>query len=114
MPSMSTERWKEQYGRVAAEAMACGRLVIASDSGSLPELVGEAGIIIPQTELPRLDRELARVLDDPSLVQRIGAKAAERARAELAIPVQAVRMHEQFIKWARPSRAPSAAAAAIG
>jgi glycosyltransferase involved in cell wall biosynthesis len=104
MPSQSTERWKEQYGRVAAETMACGRLVVVSDSGALPELVGDAGIVVPEKELSELDRELARVLDGPELIQRYGSRAAARALSELSLPVQCARMHEQFLHWATPSR----------
>lgn len=42
-PSMTTRTWKEQFGRVPVQAMAHGAAVIASDSGSLREVVGDAG-----------------------------------------------------------------------
>ena len=103
MPSVETPRWKEQYGRVAAEAMACGRLVIVSDSGSLPELVGDAGVVVPQRDLPSLHEVLERVLDEPELRQRLGSAAASRALHSLSMPVQCRLMHEQFSRWDRPS-----------
>lgn len=104
MPSLSTDRWKEQYGRVAAESMACGRTVVVSDSGALPELAGDAAVVVPEAELPDLDRHLTRVLENPELRRTLGARASERALATLSIPVQCDLMHQQFSNWATPSK----------
>ena len=46
VPSLETAGWIEQFGRVAVEAMASGVTVVASDSGSLPEVVGDAGLLV--------------------------------------------------------------------
>src|SRR5207248_7375754 len=42
-PSLTTPRWKEQFGRMLVEAMACGVPVIGSDSGEIPNVIGDAG-----------------------------------------------------------------------
>jgi glycosyltransferase involved in cell wall biosynthesis len=54
MPSISTPLWSEQYGRVAAEAMACGRVVVASGSGALPMLLNGYGILFPEGDVDAL------------------------------------------------------------
>ena len=113
MPSRSNARWKEQYGRVAQEAMACGRTVVVSSSGALPELVGDAGIVVPEDQLDQLDVTLRRVLDDPSLRERLGRQAAERAHGALSLDVQVRLLHEQFARWATPSSTGRVAAARV-
>ena len=47
LPSESTPLWKEQFGHVLIEAMACGVPVVGSDSGAIPEVIGEAGLLFP-------------------------------------------------------------------
>lgn len=61
LPSVSTPVWKEQYGRVVPEAFACGKDVVVTDCGSLPELSDKHGIIFPQgnsTSLKGIIKEL--------------------------------------------------------
>jgi len=48
LPSRTTARWKEQFGRVIIEAHACATPVIGSDSGAIPEVVGAGGIIVKE------------------------------------------------------------------
>ncbi len=43
LPSLTMPNWKEQFGRVIVEAMACGVPVLGSDSGEIPVLIGETG-----------------------------------------------------------------------
>ena len=40
--------WKEQFGHVIIEAMACKVPVIGSDSGEIPHVIGDAGLIFPE------------------------------------------------------------------
>jgi glycosyltransferase involved in cell wall biosynthesis len=68
----------EGFGLTALEAMACGAPVVVSDRGSLPEVVGEAGVVTEPTPTAIADA-LRRVLSDPELARRLSA--AGRARA---------------------------------
>lgn len=72
----------EGFGFPAAEAMACGAPVVASDGGALPEVVGEAGLVVPAGNAPALAGAMARVLDDPALARRLGDSGSERARQQ--------------------------------
>jgi glycosyltransferase involved in cell wall biosynthesis len=69
IPSISTEFWIEQYGRVAPEAMACEKLVIASNTGALPELVGNSGILVKENDEIALKNAIYDVLTNPEKFQ---------------------------------------------
>ena len=45
LPSETRSNWREQFGRVIVEAMSCGVPVIGSDSGEIPTVLGDAGLI---------------------------------------------------------------------
>jgi glycosyltransferase involved in cell wall biosynthesis len=56
IPSRTTPSWKEQFGRVAAEAMAAGVPVVAYASGALPEVIGDAGLLVSEGDRLALQR----------------------------------------------------------
>jgi glycosyltransferase involved in cell wall biosynthesis len=67
IPSLPTPRWKEQFGRVAVEAMASGVPVVASADGSLPEVVGPGGILVPPGDPDALADAINQLLEHPEL-----------------------------------------------
>lgn len=81
LPSRTTERWKEQFGRVLIEAMACGVPVIGSDSGEIPHVVGDAGLIVPEGDGPALARALQRLAAGPDLRADLARRGRERVLA---------------------------------
>jgi len=84
VPSLTTRRWKEQYGRVAAQALAAGTPVIASDSGSLPEVLGDCGELTREGDVDDLSVKLGRLLRDPAHRADLAARGRRRAVEELS------------------------------
>lgn len=78
LPSRTRPNWKEQFGRVLVEAMACGVTVVGSDSGEIPHVIGEAGLVFPEGDVEALRRALARLLQDPALRRELGQRGRER------------------------------------
>lgn len=70
----------EGFGLPPLEAMACGTPVIAADVSSIPEVVGDAGLLIDPNDAEGLAEALGRVLNDPALCQDLRRRGLERAR----------------------------------
>ena len=70
----------EGFGMPAVEAMACGAPVIAADSSSLPEAVGEAGLLFAPQNVAELADRMTAVLHDPDLAATMREKGLEQAR----------------------------------
>lgn len=81
LPSLTTSRWKEQFGHVLIEAMACGIPVIGSDSGAIPEVIGEAGLIVPEGNAVALAQALDDLRSSESRRVTLGQKGRERVLA---------------------------------
>ena len=65
LPSRTTVRWKEQFGRVLIEAMGCEVPVAGSDSGAIAEVIGDPDRIFPEGDAQALARIIQRLaLDD--------------------------------------------------
>lgn len=70
----------EGFGMPPLEAMACGTPVITSDRGALPEVVGDAGIMVNPYDVDELANEMYRVLNDDSLKKDMIKKGLKRAK----------------------------------
>ncbi len=70
----------EGFGLPAAEAMSCGAPVVVTDGGALPEVVGDAGVIVPRGDSAALASAIAELLDNPGLRADLGVSARHRAR----------------------------------
>jgi glycosyltransferase involved in cell wall biosynthesis len=64
VPSRPTETWVEQFGRVIVEAQASGAVVAGYASGSIPDVAGEAGVIVPVGDIEGLAAAVIRVVSD--------------------------------------------------
>lgn len=70
----------EGFGFPVLEAMACGTPVVASDRSSLPEVVGDAGLVVDPMNPDALANAMLRVLRDDELRRDVAARGIERAR----------------------------------
>jgi glycosyltransferase involved in cell wall biosynthesis len=78
LPSRTQANWKEQFGRVLTEAMACGVAVIGSDSGEIPHVIGAAGRIFPEGDATALRHYLQQLLDQPAERIRLSQLGRQR------------------------------------
>jgi len=71
----------EGFGLPALEAMACGTPVVAFDNTSLPEVLGDAGLLVADGDVGALVTAARRVLTDPALHRDVATKGVERAKS---------------------------------
>jgi len=69
----------EGFGLPPLEAMACGTPVIVSNTSSLPEVVGEAGVTVPPTDVEALSEAMAAMLGDAAICADWQRRGRERA-----------------------------------
>ena len=67
LPSHDTSTWREQFGHVLIEAMACGVAVIGSDAGEIPNVIQEGGLICEQKNTASLLAQLKTLMQDEVL-----------------------------------------------
>ena len=95
MPSITTNSFKEEYGRIAPEAMGSGCLMVVSDSGTLPELVSDYGWVFPESDINALALLLKSLINNENK-RDLGQRASVYARSELGLKKQASIMNKVF------------------
>jgi glycosyltransferase involved in cell wall biosynthesis len=78
LPSLTRPNWKEQFGRTLAEAMSCETPVIGSDSGEIPSVIGDAGMIFHEGDSHALAGCVQRLLEDPALYADLASRGRRR------------------------------------
>ncbi len=97
LPSLTRPNWKEQFGRILIEAMSCGVPVIGSDSGEIPHVIGQAGLIACEGDVADWRDKLARLAADPALRATLGRAGRERVLAhytQAAVAAETVRVYQ--------------------
>lgn len=105
-PSRTLANWKEQFGRVLIEAMACGVAVIGSDSGEIPRVIADAGLIFPEGDGAALAQQLQWLLAQPTERRRFGEAGRQRVLQHFTmqqIAAQTVQAYEKLLQHA-PTR----------
>lgn len=95
LPSRSTSKWVEQYGRVVPEAAACGNLLVVSDSGAPKELVKGFGLVFSEGDAGELAASLRAALSMPRQ-ERLARKRAgmRHVRRNLSVTAEAKALHD--------------------
>jgi len=102
LPSRTRPNWKEQFGRVLIEAMACGVPVVGSDSGEIPHVIGEAGLIFPEGDVAALRSMLARLQADSALREELAPRGRARVLAHYTQAQVAIATYEVYLEMMKP------------
>ena len=78
LPSLTLPNWMEQFGRVLVEAMASGVPVIGSDSGEIPQVIGDAGLVFPEGDVAALRGAIARLAGDAGRRTELAQRGRQR------------------------------------
>ncbi|MBN1312501.1 MAG: glycosyltransferase family 4 protein [Anaerolineae bacterium] len=71
LPARTMSNWKEQFGRMLIEGMACGVPVIGARSGAIPEVIGDAGLTFPEGDANALRDCLLSLIEHPRLRKQL-------------------------------------------
>jgi glycosyltransferase involved in cell wall biosynthesis len=96
MPTQTTKRIREQFGRVLVEAMASGVPVIGSTCGAIPEVIAEAGLVVPEGDADQLAGALRRLLGDAALREGLVRAGRERVMQHYSWDNVADKTYELF------------------
>jgi glycosyltransferase involved in cell wall biosynthesis len=97
LPSQTTPRWREQFGRVLIEAMASGVPVVGSDSGEIPYVIADAGAVAPEADEAAWARTLEELLQSPQRRADLAARGRQRCHDRFTWDTVA-RQHLEFFE----------------
>lgn len=78
LPSRTAPNWKEQFGRALIEAMSHGTPVIGANSGEIPNVVGDAGLLFKENDVDDLSNRLLLLFSSSRLCEELSRKGRER------------------------------------
>ena len=88
----------EGFGLPAGEAMACGVPVISTNGGALPEVVGDAGVLVPVRDAEALAEAIDSLLQDPQRRASLGTAGRQRILEQFSWDVCARDMEAYYRK----------------
>lgn len=91
LPSIPTPQWQEQFGYVLIESMACAKPVVSTLTGSIPEVVGDSGLLVQPNDPLSLADALEHLIKNPAARSDLSRRA--RDRAEQLFDVRKVSEH---------------------
>ncbi|MBI4546342.1 MAG: glycosyltransferase family 4 protein [Ignavibacteriae bacterium] len=78
LPSRTRTTWKEQFGRVLIEAMACEVPVVGSTSGEIPHTIGNAGLLFEESNIDDLYQKISLILSNSQLKKQLRHEGRRR------------------------------------
>ncbi|MGJ5674795.1 MAG: hormogonium polysaccharide biosynthesis glycosyltransferase HpsO [Nostochopsis sp.] len=92
--------WKEQFGHVLIEAMACQVPVIGSDSGEIPHVIGDAGLVFPEGNAQILADCILKLIEKPNFAQNLGEIGYKKAMSQYtnkALAKQQLEFYQELV-----------------
>ena len=105
LPSLTRPNWKEQFGRVLIEAMACDVITVGARTGAIPEVIGDAGLTFAEGDAEELQTHLQQLLDDVSLREALRQKGRQRVQdnyTQEAIAQSTIDVYRQVLGYVEP------------
>ena len=98
--------WREAFGMVVVEAAACGKPVVGTRAGGIPEIIthGEDGFLFPVRDEAALAGILVDLVRDPALRARLGTAGRANVERRFSIAVQACATEDVYRQVARPRK----------
>jgi glycosyltransferase involved in cell wall biosynthesis len=96
LPSLTRRNWKEQFGRVLIEAMACETPVIGSSSGEIPRVIDDAGLIFAEGNVQELSQCIRKLVDEPELYAQLATLGRQRVSEKYTQEKIALQIYEAY------------------
>jgi glycosyltransferase involved in cell wall biosynthesis len=101
LPSRTTRKWKEQFGRVLIETMSCEVPVIGSDSGEIPNVIGGCGLIFKEGDVGDLYSKIMQLINDIDLRMDLAKKGRQRVLDNFTQEIVAKQTYKIYQKMLR-------------
>ena len=96
LPSIPTKSWQEQFGFVLIESMACGKPVVTTATGSIPDVAGDAAVLIPPNDYINLYIQLKKLILNNTYRQESGNKSYMLAKQKYDSSMVGSKLNEIF------------------
>ncbi len=98
LPSLNTRYWSEQFGRVLIEAMACEVPVVAANSGGIPDVIGDAGILFRVGDVDDLLAKLSHLVNSEAMRSEMSMKGRHRVLTNYDVSIIGSRMGDAILR----------------
>ena len=98
--TLTSVGWKEQFGHVIIEAMSCQVPVIGSNSGEIPHVIGDTGLVFPEGNVKALTNCLLQLIENPEFAHNLGLMGYNKAMAQYtnkALAKQQLEFYQEVI-----------------